>query len=216
MSHRLTSCQELSQTGIVSAMSAPGLRQRRKALTREEIIDAAIDLFERNGYEATTVDDIAEAADVSSRTFFRYFDSKFEVALAGKVPDANEPAPHFTARPADETVLQAIRSTIRDRLVEEAGASDKLRARQLRVVLQTPSLQAMAREHFHRGDDEMVRAVAARLGVDEDDLRPRVIVAAAAGAIWTVIERWIEGGGESDALGPMLDEAFEILQRGLD
>jgi AcrR family transcriptional regulator len=197
-------------------MTSPGLRQRRKALTREEIIDAAIDLFERKGYEATTVDDIAEAADVSPRTFFRYFDSKFEVALAGKAPDGNDPAPYFTARPANETVLQAIRSTIREKLVKEAGTSDKLRTRQLRVVLKTPSLLAMAREHFHRGDDEMVRAVAARLGVDEDELRPRVIVAAAGGTIWAVIERWIESGGESDTLGPMLDEAFEILERGLD
>ena len=81
----------------------------RRRRTREAIIDAALDLFERKGYDATTVEDIAAAAEVSPRTFFRYFDSKQDVVMA-KTNEKGE-----TRRPAggstrEEGPVEALRT----------------------------------------------------------------------------------------------------------
>src|ERR671911_1637708 len=102
--------------GVPSGCGPPGLRERKKARTHEAIVDAALDLFERKGYEATTVEDIAAAADVSPRTFFRYFDSKQDVVLAKNNLEAEGLGDLIIARPADETPIEAFRAVILERL----------------------------------------------------------------------------------------------------
>ena len=89
------------------AVGPRSLRERKKARTREALIAAAIDLFESRGYEGTTIDDIAAAADVSPRTFFRYFASKEEVAVG----DDFEPMliEMIASRPAGESVIESAR-----------------------------------------------------------------------------------------------------------
>jgi transcriptional regulator GlxA family with amidase domain len=88
--------------GVAGPCVPPGLRERKKARTREAIVDAALALFERKGFDATTIEDIAAAADVSPRTFFRYFDSKVDLVLAKNHEKNHGLGELIAERPADE------------------------------------------------------------------------------------------------------------------
>jgi AcrR family transcriptional regulator len=200
---------------VADASCGPfGLRERKKAQTREAIIDAALDLFERNGFEATTVEDIAAEADVSPRTFFRYFESKIDVVMARNHAKEARLGDLVVARPADEGPIEAVRQVTQEALGELLADASALR--ELKVVMAVPGLRTLALEHFHEHQDDLVAAFAARLGVDEDALQAHVLGAAVSTMLWTVVDRWVAEGGRPDRLLPMLDEGFALLARGLD
>jgi AcrR family transcriptional regulator len=193
--------------------SVCGLRARKKQQTRESLIECALDLFERHGYDATTIEEIAAAANVSPRTFFRYFDSKLDLIRGPKQehPSLQE---LVAARPAAEGPVAAIHGVIRDMLTATL-LTDALALRLVQVMLRTPSLRAAAMEHFHEHQADLAVACAARMGAAPDDLRPQVVAAAAGTTMWTVVDRWVTEGGEQDRLLPMLDEAFALLRAGM-
>jgi AcrR family transcriptional regulator len=193
--------------------AANSLRERKKARTREAIIDAALDLFERNGYDDTTIEEIADAADVSPRTFFRYFDSKLELIMVRSDSKHDDLGPALAARPPDEGLLEAIRQVMKTQL--DTQLADPLVLRELQVMLSTPSLRTMAREHFYDEEAGLARAVAGRLGLAEDNLSVHVISGIIASALWATVNRWVAEGAGLDQLWPMLDEAFGILAGGL-
>lgn len=202
---------------IIGAMGAvgPSLRERKKAQTRTAIVAAAIDLFERKGYDATTIDDIAEAADVSPRTFFRYFDSKVEVVMEQRKDPSNDLGAQLADRPAEESPIEALCNVMCDalgRLVED----NPLFVRQMRVMLGTPTLHALAREHFNEHEHEFVDEVARRLDLPEDDLRVHVIAAALSNMIWTVVSRWVAESGSPERLLEMITQSCSLLASGLD
>jgi AcrR family transcriptional regulator len=193
--------------------AANGLRERKKARTREAIIDAALDLFERNGYDDTTIEEIAAAAEVSPRTFFRYFDSKLELIMArtgSKNPDLG---PLLAERPAGESLLDSLRELLRSQLDAQMG--DPLVLREMQVMLSTPSLRNMAREHFYEEEAGLAVMVAERLGLDQDSLAAHVIAGMLASALWATVNCWIAEGADIDRLWPMFDETFGILAEGL-
>ena len=105
-----------------------GLRERKKAHTRESIIDAAIDLFERNGFDATTVEEIAAAADISPRTFFRYFESKIDVVMAEKGDDHPGIETLLLARPPTEGPVEAMHQVVRTELGQSLADASSLSA----------------------------------------------------------------------------------------
>jgi AcrR family transcriptional regulator len=204
---------------MMGGMDKPcGLRERKKARTRDAIAAAAVDLFESKGYDATTVDEIAEAADVSPRTFFRYYDSKVDVVMGRKGgPDGEDDdlALRLGTRPPEEGPVEATRQVLREELVG-ALTADPLLVRQIRIMLGTPSLQAIAREHFNEHHDDMAADFAARMGVAEGDYRAHVVASAVSNTMWTVVAHWVAEGGDGQALVAMLDEAFTLLAGGLD
>jgi AcrR family transcriptional regulator len=189
-----------------------GLRERKKARTREAIIDAALDLFASKGFEATTIEDIAAAADVSPRTFFRYFESKVDLVMARNEAHGDKIGPRILARPASEGPLEAMRQALQQTMRELLD--DPSVVRELQVMLSTPTLRNRAREHFYEEEAELVTAFAARLGTRDDDRTANIMASAAAGAIWAVIERWLAEGSEVERLAPMIDEAFTLLEQG--
>jgi AcrR family transcriptional regulator len=196
----------------------PTLRERRKDETRAEIVTAALDLFERKGFEATTVEDIAAAVGMSARTFFRYFESKTAVVLHSK---QEHEAQHkemlvqaLLARPKRETPGKAMAAVLRAQL-QGIVDDDHQGLRKLRIVLGEPSLRTLAQSSFHDHRPELAAAFAARLRREPDDLAPRVLAAAFTEIIWVVLERWVELGGDRAMLPDMIDEAFASLEHGL-
>lgn len=203
-------------TGDVSEVvdAADSLRERKKARTREAIIDAALTLFEQKGYDATTIEDIAAAADVSTRTFFRYFESKLDLVMARRDTKHQDLGPQLAARPAGEPILDAMRAVLHAEL--DAQLADPLVLREFQVMLTTPSLRSLARDHFYEEEATIIEAVAMRLGLAEDDLRAHIIASMIAGALWSTVNRWVAEGADIDRLWPMLDDAFDVLGAGLD
>jgi len=193
----------------------PGLRERKKAQTYDAIMGAALDLFERKGYDTTTVEDIADAANVSPRTFFRYFDAKVDVVMHSKDRDDLGLDAYLVQRPAGEGPVEAMRHVMRD-VLGPVFLGDEVMNRQIRLMLSTPSLRAMAREHFNEHEDELARVFAQRLGVDEDALRPHVIAAAVGTTLWTAVNRWVAAEADPGDLVAMIDQGLAMLADGLD
>jgi AcrR family transcriptional regulator len=192
-----------------SGTGAPvSLRQRKRARTRAALIAAALELFERQGYEATTIDEIAAAADVSPRTYFRYFATKEQVALGDDLGD--ELLGLIAARPAEEPMLESVRRVISDSLALISGDDREALLARLRIVYRTPSLRAR-RWEFQLEMGRMSGAILAeRRGLQPDDLGSRVTAAAAFTAIEVAMDYWQQHDGREN-LGAVLDTAIGHL-----
>jgi len=193
--------------GLGTAGSA-SLRQRKRARTRAALIAAALDLFERQGYEATTIDEIAAAADVSPRTFFRYFATKEEVALGDDL--GPEILRLLVARPTDEPMLESVRRVIIDGLALISEDDRQALLARLKIVYRTPPLRAR-RWEFQLEMGRITGAIVAeRRGLPPDDLGSRVTAAAAFTAIEVAMDHWQQRDGRED-LGAVLDAAIGHL-----
>ena len=194
--------------------ATPGLRERHRRRTATQLAEVALKLFVERGFDATTVDDIAAAAEVSRRTFFRYFASKEDVLLADHPQRLAELRAALAARPSSEPILTALREA----LMSMTGSYEEDRERLLQratVMRATPSLQArslMLQRDWEQAVSEMV---AEHLGVDaQGDLRPVVVAAATLGATRAAFAVWLEGGGTAH-LPTMVAEALDLLDGGL-
>ncbi|AXE26256.1 TetR family transcriptional regulator [Streptomyces globosus] len=178
---------------------ATGLRERKKQRTRDALLRAALLLFIAQGYEQTTVDEIADAVDVSQRTFFRYFANKEEVAFAAQDLIDSHFLAALQARPAGEGPLTALRGALRDSwgTLEEALSevvSVDLYMRTYRLIESTPALLAAHLRRSAEVEERIARLIAEREGLDVDaDPRPRVAVAAFSGVMRVTGRLWGQG-----------------------
>ncbi|MFJ3042679.1 TetR family transcriptional regulator [Streptomyces tendae] len=176
------------------AASRPGLRELKKQRTRDLLLRSALELFTERGYEETTVDDIAEAADVSQRTFFRYFASKEDAAFFVSRLAESRFVDAVHARPPEEAPLDALRLALAESWSTIGEAVEQLVPLELhmrfyRVIESTPALLAAHLRRATELEEEIARVVAGREGLDLDtDPRPRVVVAV-FGAVMRVTER---------------------------
>jgi AcrR family transcriptional regulator len=195
-------------------MSLTGLRERKKAKTKENLIAAAVELFSTRGFDATTVDDIAAAADVSPRTFFRYFATKDEVLFA----DAEDVRARFNAlleaRPADEPLLVSLRE-VAVALLDDDEVEPSSAQLVMTLVNGHPALQARYLELLHEIEGDVARFAALRLGEQPHDLRPRLIAAAAMTARRVAFDVWVESGGHGEFTDVLL-RALDSLFTGFD
>jgi len=192
----------------------PGLRERRKKLTAAELEAAAYRLFGERGFDAVTVDDIAAEADVSRRTFFRYFASKEDVLLADHFTQLARLREAMASRPADEPIVTALRNAVLS-MTGDFDARKEMVILRGRLMRDTPSLQARSLVHQKLWEDAMQEMVAERLGVDPvKDLRPGVVSAAALAAMRVAFTNWLSGGCDSDLIA-LTTEALDLLDGGL-
>lgn len=195
----------------------PGLRERKKAKTRTAIQEHALRLFAEQGYEATTVEQIADAAEVSPSTFFRYFPTKEDVVMY----DALDPLllAAWEAQPAELSPIGALRATMRD--VFGGAPTDVLAAQDKRAVLifAVPELRMRMLDELVRAMQMLIDIAARRTGRPSDD----PAVQALAGAVIGVgIAAWVGAGGlrvsdyveRMDAGLAELEAGFPSLSRG--
>src|SRR6266516_6555137 len=172
------------------------LRDRRKDRTRRVIQAEALRLFTGKGFAATTIEEIAAAADIAPRTFFRYFPAKEELVFwADYQPTL---ADFVTGRPGDEPAIQALHHGIADGL---AGFYDHDRERlleRIKLAFRTPALHSRLRQQQADWAAAMTALLAARLVAPPDDLEVRAIAAAIAAALFVAIEEWQARDGQED------------------
>src|SRR4051794_33181957 len=147
-----------------SALPEVGRRERKKLATRAAVRDAALRLAVRHGVENITVEQIATEADIALRTFFNHYSSKEEAVVAAAAAGAEALVVEFRARPADESVLQAMREAVlvvMDR--HDAAGRDHLRA--LRLMRESPSLMPQQMAVLTAQEQALARAVADRVGL---------------------------------------------------
>ncbi|MFF2204481.1 TetR family transcriptional regulator [Streptomyces sp. NPDC058145] len=175
------------------------LRDRKKRRTREALLRAALELFTTQGYEHTTVDEIAEAVDVSQRTFFRYFAGKEEVAFAVQEMTEALFVESVRARPAHEAPMEALRQAVLEgweaiQETVESAVPVELYLRMYRTIESTPALLAAHLRRSVATEETIARLLAEREGVDvETDPRPRLAVAVFGGVMRVTERQWCTG-----------------------
>src|SRR6201994_3620052 len=206
-------------TEIVSPASGEpaGLRERKKARTRAAIRQEALRLFREQGYQATTVEQIAAAAEVSPSTFFRYFPTKEDVVLQDDMEPALMEA--IEQQPRELGMVAAIRASMQAvsaSLTQEQW--DRLR-QTAELGMTIPEVRARAMDDFARTVTMMAGAMAKRTGLSPDDLRVRTASGAIFGAIMAVTAPWdweVYRDEQINAdLFQRVDEALAVLQESL-
>ncbi len=195
--------------------SVADLRARNVARNRADAARIALALFEEEGYDTVGIDEIAAAAGISRRTFFRYFESKEGVVLPFEDERLEVLRQTLATRAEHESPLTAVR-----RAIQTIGASvdDAERAAALtrmRIVEANPSVHARSLELLSQWEIAVREVIAEALGEDpETSMTARVTSAAAIAAFRSAAEVWLARGGTGE-LTPLIDEAFEVLTAGL-
>jgi AcrR family transcriptional regulator len=185
--------------------SEPDWRQRKKTATRDRIRASALRLFRDQGYDATTVEQIAAAA-VSHMTFFRYFPAKEDVALS----DSYDPllAGLIGQTPAAWPLADRIRAALVQGLRQLYDTDRDTLLAQNKLIVSTPAL----RERLWASQMDTQQVILAALGPDPS-FQTRVIVAACLAAASTAVLTWVENDGTPE-LPDLIDEAFAALASG--
>lgn len=212
----------------VQTAAATGLRERKKERTRQALIDAAFDLFQQKGFDATTVEEIAAAVEVSRRTFFRYFGSKEDLALSPQDDWEAAIKAELASRPPGEPVMTAIRQAVRagyQALAADSqgsplngnGLSAQRLARLTELTSASPALLGASLRHTTAEGNDIVGLIAERMGTDPvTDLRPHLAAGAAKSAVRTALETWKRWGGTTMSVAETADKAFSLLEESIN
>jgi AcrR family transcriptional regulator len=204
------------------AGGSPSLRERKKLATRRALQRVALDLVAERGYSRVTVEDIAEAADVSPRTFFNYFPSK-EAALVGADPERTESLRRrLIDEPPDKSPLEALRKVMVDELrslseeLADLGGEPADWVCRMKLAMVDPHLRAAQAAHMTQIEHAVVSGLSERLGVDpRQDPYPVLLASTAIGLMRAVISIWANLGETALALDGLTDSAFQALAQGL-
>jgi AcrR family transcriptional regulator len=188
----------------------PDWRQRKKTATADRIRASALRLFREQGYDATTVDQIAAAAGVSHMTFFRYFPAKEDVALS----DSYDPliASHIAQTPATWPLTQRIRAVLVQGLRHVYDTDRDTLLAQNKLIVSTPALRERLWAHQIATQQLILQALQAGQDDQHPTFQDRVTVAACLAATTTAVLAWVENDGIPE-LPDLIEQAFDTLTR---
>ncbi len=184
-------------TPIETTDTSPvGRRSRKRSQTRAALADAALRLFAEKGYENTTIEDITDVVDVSSRTFYQYFASKEDVLFTDI--DHEPFLAEIRAQPLDSSDLEAIRDAYIVCLPSEDRSVSERTVLMKKALESTPTLQGRNFQLQSEFRIVIAGALAARRGLAEPDLAMTLTAAIAQAAMHLAYDRWAEADGQSD------------------
>ncbi|MEU6912572.1 TetR family transcriptional regulator [Streptomyces olindensis] len=198
-----------------SAGKPPGLRERVRATVRAEVVEVAHRLFTEQGFDRTTVDQIAAEVGLSRASLFRYFGTKEDIVLGRLEESGHRIAAELASRPDDERPWEALRRSF-DALtrMNEAAPPEQVLG-YLRMLQETPSLRARHYEKQLGWQELLVPEVARRLGVSADrpdDPRASALAAAALACLDVASQGWVACDG-AVPLAELLDRAMGALEK---
>jgi AcrR family transcriptional regulator len=192
----------------------PGLRERKKQQTREKIARVALDLFAERGYDETTLADIADAADVSTRTIFAYFNSKEDILFCDEPQFYIVLEQALANRPPGATTVDALRE-----FLAAQDMADAIHQRRKKIVAESASLRLAERARFGRLEELIADSIARDLDAQPGDIRPAFVAASMTAAFTTMRDRIEAETGEAlsheQALA-ILDDVLDFLRGGLE
>jgi TetR/AcrR family transcriptional regulator, regulator of mycofactocin system len=193
---------------MVVSVPVTGHPGRKRITSRAELEQAAFGLFAANGFEQTTVDQIAAAAGIGRRTFFRYFPSKNDVPWGAFEDELERMRVRLKACPAQIPLMDAVRLALIDfNRVEPAQVP--MHRRRMELILRVPALLAHSTLRLGAWRQVVAEFVAERTGCRQDELAPQAIAHAILGVAVAAYEHWLDD--ESADLGALLDDAMRHL-----
>jgi AcrR family transcriptional regulator len=201
----------LMSMGTSEAAMVEGLRERKKLKTRKAIVQVALELFDRQGFAATTIPQIAAAADVSPRTVSTYFPAKEDLVFSDSAEGFDRLEARLTSRAANETTVEALRAW----LAEEAPRWDDAQsAITRRVVRASEHLRTYSKHYVARIEELVAHSIAADLSADPDGLEARMASAATL-AIFSVLDAHKDAEAAACSAETSRGDAIELLDRAL-
>jgi AcrR family transcriptional regulator len=189
-----------------------GLRERKKIKTRMAIRSATYELIEDQGYEATTIEQIAERAEVSQSTVFRYFPTKEDIVLTDEYDALMEE--ELRGRPADEPWFDSLRYILTKAIGAARAEEPEITRLRSRLMLQVPAVRSRMIESMSETGRLLCRVIAERTGRDSSDLEVRVYAMSLIGGLAEISVYWAESNCEGD-LGDLVNRALNVLEHGL-
>jgi AcrR family transcriptional regulator len=190
------------------------INERKRQAVRTFLSDVALQLLTDRDFESVTVDEIAAAAGVSRRSFFRYFASKEDVVLQYLDQMAERLRDAIAARPPAESPVAAVHAALRPTVAAYAADANRTLA-VVRLLQRSPALRARELESRQRLRELVAQAIGRRLGLDHRaDLRPRLLAGIALVPFDVAITTWVEGRAGDD-VHAILDAAIAGLGREL-
>lgn len=189
-----------------------GLRERKKIKTREAIRTATYALVKEQGYDATTIEQIAERAEVSPSTVFRYFPTKEDIVLT----DEFDPLmmEELRARPADEPWMDTLRYVMQKAVSLGMKEDEEVSRLRTHLMVQVPAVRSRMMESMSVTGAMLCEAIAERTGRDQDSLEVRVYAMSLIGGLMETSLYWAENGHRDD-FKVLVDRTLDVLEHGL-
>jgi AcrR family transcriptional regulator len=189
------------------------LRDRKRARVRQSLVDAATELFERDGYERTTVADIAAAADIGTRTFFSYFASKEELLFPESDGRVQAAIDAIAARGPQDSPVEVLVRALHLTGIDSDDLTDRLAALRLRLIREVPAVRGRALQIQLDAQQQIAAHLAEAFPEELDKVRAGALVGAFVGAVTGAVQVVIEDlptHGDPKKLRSAVEEATSV------